>query len=217
MGRLIDLEGKKFGRLYVVSFVGLNHRKEAVWRCKCDCGNEINVRSRPLRIGHTKSCGCLKIEEEKTRAEHPHKKTHGLSNSRLYTIWLNMKARCLNRKNEHYNDYGGRGITICQEWLDDFMNFYNWAIENGYSDDLSIDRINVNGNYEPSNCRWVCETTQANNKRNNKIVEYKGQKKTIHQLAKENNVNYSCLRWRIENGWDIDEALNKPSQRKIKR
>lgn len=216
MGKIIDLTGQKFGRLYVVSFWGINHRKEAVWKCKCDCGNFLNVRSQPLRNGHTKSCGCLKIEEEKTRAQHPHKKTHGLSNSRLYTVWCNMKARCLNPKSEHYGDYGGRGITICQEWLDDFTNFYNWAIHNGYADNLTIDRIDVNGNYEPSNCRWIGKISQANNKRNNKIIEYKGESKTIHQLATEYNIDYGCLRWRIENGWDVEKALKTPSQRKRK-
>lgn len=214
MGNFIDITGQKFRRLYVVCFVGLNHRKEAVWQCKCDCGNEINVRSHPLRTGHTKSCGCLKREEEKKRNEHPHKIKHRLSKSRLHNIWCNMKARCYNSNHPHYSDYGGRGITVCQEWLDDFMNFYNWSMENGYSDDLSIDRINNDKGYSPDNCRWVKNVIQANNKRNNKFIKYKGETKTIHEFSREYNIDYSCLRWRIENGWDVEKALTTPSQRK---
>ena len=138
---------------------------------KCGfCGTEFKTLIYSVKRGATKSCGCYK----KRRMSETHK-THGLKNTRLYTIWGNIKARILNPKNERYNDYGGRGITICEEWLD-IHNFYNWAIQNGYSDELSIDRIDNDGNYEPSNCRWTTQTIQCRNTRiqKNNISGYKG-------------------------------------------
>jgi len=157
----MDLTGHKYNKLTVIK---LHHKTQKYtidgkkkghqyfWLCKCDCGNETIIPTSNLRKGLIKSCGCLKY-------------THHLSNTRLYRIYIGMKTRCYNSKSLSYKDYGGRGITICQEWLDDFMNFYNWAKDNGYSDNLSIDRINVNGNYEPSNCRWATQEEQSNNTR----------------------------------------------------
>ena len=159
---------------------------------KCGfCGDEFRTQIFKVKSGHTKSCGCYK----KRRMSETHK-THGLKNTRLYTIWGNIKARILNPKNERYNDYGGRGITICEEWLD-IHNFYNWAIQNGYSDELSIDRIDNDGNYEPSNCRWTTQTIQCRNQRiqTNNTSGYKGvsYNKRANKYKAQVKVNYKNI------------------------
>jgi len=157
----IDLTGRKFGKLKVLYQQGTDKRGEALWKCQCDCGNLHLVKGSLLRMGVSKSCGC-----DKARLCKEANLIHGKSNIRLYHIWLHMKRRCYDIKAHNYKYYGARGITVCDEWKNDFMAFYDWAIVNGYSDDLSIDRINVNGNYEPSNCRWITMTEQQSNRRN---------------------------------------------------
>ncbi len=145
-------------------------RRFGIYKCGF-CGEEFKARSQHIKSGETKSCGCY----HKRRASETHK-THGLKSTNLYGIWGNIKGRVLNPKNKKYNDYGGRGITICEEWKNDFMSFYNWAMENGYSDELSIDRIDNDGNYEPDNCRWTTQTIQNRNqrKRRDNTSGYKG-------------------------------------------
>lgn len=135
---------------------------------------------------------------------------HNLSRTRIYRCYQTMKARCYNKHNCKYYSHGKRGIIVCNEWLDSengFMNFYNWAMHNGYNDNLTLDRINNNGNYEPSNCRWANSYVQANNKRNNFLITFNGITKTIHQWAKLYNIGVGTLRYRIINGWDIEKAL----------
>ncbi len=145
---LVDLTGKRFGRLTVIRRDGEDKFLQAMWLCECDCGIKVRVRGRGLRTGNTKSCGCYR--NEATIATHT---THGMRHSRIYNVWHTIKARCFNENNPSYHLYGGRGITVCDEWRE-FVPFYEWAMANGYEENLSIVRINNDGNYEPSNCRW---------------------------------------------------------------
>ena len=164
MGRKIEMVGRRFGRLVVLDKPPIKENNEYHWFCLCDCGVETEpISGHSLRRGVSNSCGCLARERRLAGT-----KTHGKGKTRLYRIYHNMKSRCYNKNRERYKNYGGRGISVCDEWLADFKAFYDWSMANGYSDELQIDRIDVNGNYEPSNCRWVTVTDQANNKRNNK-------------------------------------------------
>lgn len=156
----LDLTGRRFGRLTAIKPTQKptgSRDRHTLWLCECDCGGVANVRSDKLTNGYTKSCGCLKNEIATERIlsngkPHP---THGQSSNRLYNIYQHMKARCNNPKKHKYKDYGGRGITVCKEWEDSFQAFYDWAMANGYTEDMSIDRIDVDRGYQPDNCQWL--------------------------------------------------------------
>lgn len=165
MSRLIDLTGQHFGRLTVLTRCGSASDRQALWHCSCDCGTHILAKTGNLRSGHTLSCGCyMRQRISETQA------THRQSHKRLYNVWTSMKARCYNPNSAFYSDYGGRGIGLCDEWRDDYQAFHDWALNNGYDPyaphgRCTIDRIDVNGNYCPDNCRWVDMKTQRHNRR----------------------------------------------------
>lgn len=163
MAKQLNLTGRKFGKLTAIKIDYKSKDYKTFWLCKCDCGNYTSVYVSKLTTGKTKTCGC-------SRTTDPHNYKHGLRHTRLYRIWANMKTRCYNKMDPHYSRWGGRGVKICNEWINDFKAFYDWAIKNGYQDNLSIDRINNDGNYEPNNCRWATIKQQNNNKRNVKGV-----------------------------------------------
>lgn len=189
-----NLLGQKFGRLMPIEFGGFrersNGRNRTIWICKCDCGKTINVESSHLLSGHTTSCGCgLK---EKIRGKGNHNYVNGLSTTRLARAYYNMKNRCYNPKVNSYHLYGGRGITVCNEWLGKygFKNFCDWAIANGYAETLTLDRIDSDGKYEPSNCRWATIEQQANNKRNTKFLCINGEVDTVGNWSRRLKVSY---------------------------
>ena len=202
MSKLINLVGKRFNRLTVIKYMG-----KSKWLCKCDCGNETIVDSHNLRTNHTKSCGCYNKEKFKQRFT-----THGLSTTRIYKIYLGIKKRCYNKNYREFHLYGGRGIKVCQEWLDDFMSFYIWSGANGYKDDLTIDRIDVNGNYESTNCRWITQAEQNLNTRKNHYITYNGITMSMKQWAEKCNLSYSTLQHRIYRNWNVEKALLTPQR-----
>lgn len=209
MAKFIDLTGVKFGRLAVIKQAGRNKRGQIVWSCECDCGKEVVVCGASLRRGNTRSCGCLQRE----RAIEYNTK-HGGKGTRLYKTWKGIKERCFNPNKTKYSIYGGRGITICDEWKNDFKAFREWAMANGYNDTLTIDRIDANGNYEPSNCRWATQKEQQNNKRNNHLITFNGETHTLTEWASIKNIPRRTLQDRIYKGWKIEKSLI-PFQQKV--
>lgn len=208
MSRFIDISGEKYNRWTVLSLDRIENKK-AYWLCKCDCGVEKVVSSASLRNNTSKSCGCI-LNENRSRS------AKGLSKTRINNIYHNMKTRCNNKKSRRYKNYGGRGIKVCDEWNNNFLAFYNWSINNGYKDNLTIDRIDVNGDYEPSNCRWVTLKEQFYNKTDNVFYEINGEKKCLAELCKDYNMPYQTVRKRLERGKSIEESLNTPINKKYR-
>lgn len=206
MPKALDLVGQKFSRLYVLSRAPNNKNGQSMWNCLCDCGNQCIVCGSHLLNGNTKSCGCYKNELIGNR-----RRIHGQCKSRLYNIWENMKHRCLNSKASNYNNYGGRGITICNEWCDSYETFSKWALNNGYDDSLFIDRIDNNKGYCPDNCRWATRLMQNRNQRSNHRITYQNETHTLSEWAEIKGLSRSCLDTRINRRhWSIEDALNTP-------
>ena len=205
-------EGQKYGKLTIIKEVSPIGSKRRIL-CKCDCGNIKEYSMDRVIHGRTRSCGCLKNEIFLAHRNNngTSKYTKEARESRLLGIWYSMKERCYTKSASGYKKYGEKGITICDEWKNDFMAFYNWAMANGYSDELTIDRIDYRGNYEPSNCRWADIRTQANNKSNVRKYEYNGELHTMTEWSEIMNINYGAL-WERLNvlGWSIEKALTTP-------
>lgn len=191
MWKFHDLTGQKFGRLEVIKYLGIDNGKHSLWLCQCDCGKQTKVNTCHLKSGHTKSCGCL--HKQSVGGEKCNFYKHGKTKTRQHNLWAGIIDRCYNPKNQDYYNYGGRGIAVCKEWLDKekgFINFYNWAMTNGYKDDLTIDRINNNKDYSPDNCRWATWIEQAKNRRCNHLVTYEGETHNLKEWAKIKNISY---------------------------
>lgn len=202
--RLIDLSGRRFDKWEVIKR-GENISGKPGWLCRCECGTLKTVSGSNLRSGLSRNCGCVrqeKLEERNT--------THGGCGTRIYRIWCLIKERTTNKNTPAYRWYGERGISMCQEWQD-FETFRVWAESNGYEADLTIDRIDNNGNYEPSNCRWVTQEQQANNTRKNRMLTNNGETHTVSEWARITGIKRSTISNRINrDGWEIEKALTTP-------
>lgn len=190
---------ERFGRLTVIK----NGEHNGSWICQCDCGNIKEIYGNQLISGRIKSCGCQSYETQIRKSDY---------GERIYGVWRDMKQRCYNPNNRSFKHYGGRGIGICHEWLDDFMSFYNWAVNNGYKEGLTIDRRDNDGNYEPSNCRWVTQQIQVNNTRRNRYLEIDGQIKTVTEWARIKGVKPETVFGRIRIGVPVDHLFDPPHQ-----
>lgn len=197
-----DLIGQKFGSLTVVKKLQINNHKEMTWLCKCDCGNDYVARTNPLTHGKTTcchACAMRKISISNTK--------HSREPKSLWYKYQNMKTRCHNPNYTLYHRYGGRGIKVCKEWDESFEAFRDWALANGYSDELTIDRIDNDGNYCPENCRWATVTEQANNRSTSRIIVVNGEKDTLANWARRTGTKYSKVQHWLDKGMSGDEVF----------
>lgn len=196
-----DIKGQRFGKAVALEYVG--NRK---WKCQCDCGNLFETRTERLLHGVTKSCGCFR------RSGEPYKR-HGATKTRLYHIWMGLRVRCNQVGGKDYKNYGGRGIKVCSEWNDSYETFAEWAKNNGYADNLSIDRIDNDGDYCPENCRWATTKQQANNRRTNRYLTFRGQTKTLREWSEITGISLSGINYRFRKGWSVDKTLSTPGRK----
>lgn len=212
--RKLELKGKKYGRLTVIkeceTKIRKKYDKNIYWICKCTCGKETIVPATKLVSGHTKSCGCYQ-REKAALCNSTHKETK----TRLYIIWQGIKRRCTNLNSNNYKNYGLKGISICEEWKENYLAFKHWAKKNGYSDSLTIDRIDSKGNYEPRNCRWVSQKVQQNNRSNNRYIIYNGQCHTLSEWSDITGISKSVIDSRLNKlHWSEEKTLSTPLRRK---
>lgn len=202
-----DLTGKRFGRLTVIG-VEDNGKRQTYYACQCDCGNVKVIRADALVGGCTVSCGCKKKEQDKINLTANH--SHKMSGTRLYNIWVGLKGRCNNPNDARYDRYGGRGISVCEEWDKSFQSFYDWAVSNGYSDDLTIDRIDNGGNYTPTNCKWSTSKEQCNNRSSNINIKIGNTTKTLTEWCEIFNVDTkrTMARYSRDGFVSIDRLFN---------
>lgn len=199
----IDLTGQRYGKLTVIGIAVDEVGKKKKWLCLCDCGKEAIISSSNLRSGHTKSC--IKCGHDEVRSQ---QLKHGYSNTHIYYVWNTMLSRCERPNAKSYFDYGGRGIKVCAEWHD-AATFISWALENGYATGMEIDRIDVDGDYCPQNCRFIPRLENANNKTNNKLIEYNGEIKTLADWSRYFCVNYKNLSRNLKKGYSLEEAVQR--------
>jgi hypothetical protein len=204
MSKTMDLTGHRYGKLTAIRYIGNIKSVGAgcYWECLCDCGKTTVTSRKHLRSGTTTSCGCNLVERGKKGI----RTTHNMRNTRIYNIWSKLKSRCLNPKDKLYKYYGGRGITVCDKWLT-FEGFWE-DMQEGYSDELTIDRMDVNGNYENPNCRWATMKEQNRNRRTTRYLTYSGETKSVAYFAEKYNIDLGVLYWRLNKDWAIEKALN---------
>jgi hypothetical protein len=195
-----NLTGQRFNRLVVIGPTGKKKDGNYTWLCKCDCGEEVEVKGSLLTTGGTQSCGCLNWDN---------RNKHGMTNTPLHHVWNSAKRRCEKENNHAYKNYGARGIYMCEEWRENFLAFYEWARANGYKEGLSLDRIDNDGPYSPENCRWVTAREQNRNSRNTRHLTLNGETKCITEWAEKYNMKASALVKRLAR-MSLEEALNKP-------
>lgn len=198
-----DLTNKKFNNLTVLALSEKKEGGKSYWICKCDCEAIVIVQGYILK--KLKQMGCNECGNKLISIKN---RRHNDMGTRLYETWTNMKTRCSNTKYSMYKDYGGKGISVCKEWID-YLDFKKWAIKSGYSEDLTLDRIDNDKNYYPENCRWSTMKEQQNNRTNNHLITYNGLTLTMMQWSERNNLVYGTLQRRIYSGWDIERALTK--------
>jgi len=207
MKRTPDISNQRFGKLFCIGKSGHDKHGNLLYSCLCDCGKLVRSLKGDLVQGKKKSCGCGQG-----------RRSHGLSRKngkkiKLYSVWSAMKDRCLNPRSKFYEYYGGRGISVCQEWLQ-FDPFYNWAMANGYSEELTIERIDNDDNYHPENCTWIPQSEQVLNTRKTVLITHNGQTKPSALWAKEVGLNRKTFADRLKRGWNMDKALNTPVKRR---
>lgn len=209
MGRIVDKTGKRYGLLTVIERVP-SVCGETVWVCQCDCGNKTLVRGGNLSSGAVKSCGCLRKERAaQTYTIHGEAKRNG-ERSKLYSVWIGMRRRCYDENSINYSDYGLRGITICDDWKDNFQKFKEWALSSGYDPALTIDRIENDKGYSPGNCRWTGTREQARNRRSNRIITFNGETHTAVEWEEKLGFSRGTISRRIKSrGWSIERALTE--------
>ena len=195
-----DITGMRFGRLVVIKYIG---NQNCV--CKCDCGTITTTRTDSVKRGSTRSCGCLRTEMTKERSA-----KHGDYKERLYGIWSHAKSRCNNTNNTRYSDYGGRGIKICDEWNEDYARFKDWSLKNGYKENLTLDRIDNNGNYTPQNCRWATAKQQQRNTNRNRIITFNGESHCVPEWSEITGLPIETIRARLKRKWNIDRLMTQP-------
>ena len=212
-------KGDRFGRLVIIKEVESKVYKRYKNRrvlCQCDCGNTKVVDLYQLMNGRISSCGCYRTKRASTLGKMSLKYDKRITSSKLYSIWHGMKCRCNTKTSGSYGRYGAKGVSVCKEWDDDYTTFYNWAISNGYSDGLTIDRIDNNGIYEPSNCRWADYSKQANNRKSNVHMSFNGESHTIAEWSKILGIKYQTLFNRRKLGWNDHEIISTPVRRTTK-
>jgi hypothetical protein len=207
-----DITGQRFGKIVVLSIEKKDPRQGVFWLCACDCGQKTVAKGTAIRYGSVKSCGCGSREAairnfkdliEKHRVPYPHSR-------KLKDLRTNMLARCYDPSNNRWKNYGGRGIKVCEEWLNNSRRFYDWVMANGYEPGLTLDRIDVDGNYEPSNCRFVGMIVQMNNTTRNRWLEWNGKSQTVSNWARELGVTRCAIQHRVDRRWSIEQIFTRP-------
>lgn len=198
MGKKLDITGERYGKL-VALYPVYSDKGQWVWMFQCDCGKQKEIKTNSVRVGSVKSCGCTF-------------RKHGETKTRLYNIWVDMRQRCKKDGKPEHDNWGNRGITVCDEW-NDYITFRDWSLQNGYSDELTIDRIDNNKGYYPGNCRWATYSEQAKNTRKSRLIEMDGESHTVKDWCEKLQIVSPCTAYRRvrQYGWSYEKALTTPA------